>query len=45
MPEMTEPSSPTANKARLFVRDNGSAKSQLCVVFGSGAVQVLATEP
>lgn len=34
-----------ANSARLYVKDNGSGKSQLCVRFASGAVQVIATEP
>ena len=34
-----------ANAVRLFVRDNGSSKTQLCVRFATGAVQVIATEP
>lgn len=34
-----------ANTARLFVRDNGSGKTQLVVRFNTGAVQVIATEP
>jgi hypothetical protein len=33
------------NAARLFARNNGSGKTQLCVRFKSGAVQVIATEP
>jgi hypothetical protein len=33
------------NRAGLFVRDNGSGKTQLCVQFSTGAVQVLATQP
>lgn len=33
------------NTGRLYVRDNGSGKTQLCVRFNTGAVQVLATEP
>lgn len=45
MMEMTEPAAPGADKARLFVRDNGAGKTQLCVRFGTGAVQVLATQP
>lgn len=45
MPEISAPSAPAANKGRLFMRDNGSGKSQLCVRFNSGAVQVLATQP
>lgn len=47
--EMTEvpgsPISPAANNARLFVRDNGSGKTQLCVLFPTGAIQVLSTQP
>lgn len=35
----------TGNFAFLFVRDNGAGKDQLCVLFKTGAVQVLATEP
>lgn len=34
-----------ANTARLVHRDNGSGKGQLVVVFPTGAVQVIATEP
>lgn len=36
---------PGANVARIFVRDNGSGKLQLCVRFPTGAVQVIETEP
>lgn len=43
--EMTAPSAGAANTARLFARDNGSGKTQLCVIFATGAIQVLATEP
>ena len=45
MPEVSTPSAPSANKARLFVRNNGSGKTQLCVRFPTGAVQVIKTEP
>ena len=31
--------------ARLFSRDNGAGKVQLCVQFPTGALQVIATEP
>jgi len=44
MPEVSTPLAPGANKARLFVRDNGSGKTQLCVRFPTGSVQVLATQ-
>jgi hypothetical protein len=40
-----DPSAPAANRARVYSRDNGSGKTQLCVRFNTGAVQVLATEP
>ena len=43
--EMTAPSAPASNKARLFCKDNGSGKTQLCALFPTGATQVLATEP
>jgi len=45
MTEMASPAAPSANKGRLFMRDNGSGKTQLCVRFSTGAVQVLATQP
>ncbi|MGE9271627.1 MAG: hypothetical protein ACQKBU_12550 [Verrucomicrobiales bacterium] len=41
----TAPSAPSANTARIFAKDNGSGKTQLCVLFNTGAVQVIATEP
>jgi hypothetical protein len=34
-----------ASVARLFTRDNGSGKTQLCVRFATGAAIVIATEP
>lgn len=34
-----------SDTARLYIKDNGSGKTQLCVVFSSGAVQVIATQP
>lgn len=40
-----DPAAPAADKARLFIKDNGSGKTQLCVRFATGPVQVLATEP
>lgn len=43
--EITAPGNGAANSARLYAVDNGSGKTQLAVVFGSGAVQILATEP
>ena len=43
--ETTTPSAPAANSGRVFFKDNGSGKTQMCVLFNTGAVQVLATEP
>lgn len=34
-----------ANTGIVFTRDNGAGKTQLCVRFGTGAIQVLSTEP
>lgn len=42
--EMAEPAAPSANTARLFVKDTGG-KTQLLVRFPSGTSQVIATEP
>jgi hypothetical protein len=43
--EMVAPAAGAANTARLFSRDNGAGKTQLCVIFPTGAIQVLSTEP
>jgi len=43
--EMGAPPAPPANQLKLFARDNGLGKTQLCVRFATGAVQVIATEP
>lgn len=43
--EMTEPSNGPANSGRLFTKDNGAGKTQLCVRFNTGVTQVIATEP
>jgi hypothetical protein len=43
--EASEPDAPGITGGRLFVRDNGAGKSQLCIRFASGASQVIATEP
>jgi hypothetical protein len=44
MQERTDPSNPTANTLHLYCRDNGSGKTQLCVMFPSGSATVIATE-
>lgn len=43
--ERADPAAPGTNNARLYARDNGAGKTQLCVRFPTGAVQVIATEP
>lgn len=43
--ETSDPSAPPSDTGALYVRDNGSAKSQLCVRFSTGAVQIIASEP
>jgi hypothetical protein len=42
--EMTAPAAPGVNQARLFLQDNGSGKSQLMILFNTGAIVPLATE-
>jgi len=42
--EMTAPTG-VANKAVIFAQDNGSGKTQLMVIFGTGAAQQVAIEP
>ena len=42
--EVTAPGVAVANGARLYVKDNGAGKTQLCVIFQSGAEIILATE-
>ena len=41
---LVDPGNAPISTARLFVRDNGSGKTQLCVIFASGLVQVLAAQ-
>lgn len=43
--EVTLPPAPSANRGVLFVRDNGSGKTQLVIRFSSGVEQIIATEP
>jgi hypothetical protein len=40
-----DPPAPGPTNARVFARNNGAGKMQLCVRFPTGAVQVIATEP
>jgi hypothetical protein len=43
--EHSDPAAPSANMARLYVRDNGAGKTQLVIRFPTGAIQIIATEP
>lgn len=43
--QITDPAAPAANHGRVYMRDNGSGKTQFCVRFATGAIQVLATQP
>jgi hypothetical protein len=43
--EMTAPGAGASNTARLYAVDNGAGKTQLVVIFNTGAAQVLATQP
>ena len=43
--EMTAPTAPAANNAILFLQDNGAGKTQLMVLFPTGAAQQVAIEP
>jgi len=45
MVEMTAPSAAPANSGRIFLQDNGAGKTQLMVIFASGAAQQIAIEP
>jgi hypothetical protein len=45
MLEMTAPGTPSANRLRLYVEDNGSGKTRLVVKFSDGTTAVLATQP
>ena len=42
--EMAAPSTPAANNARLFCRDNGG-KTELCVMFSDGSIQQIKIQP
>lgn len=43
--ERTQPGAPAANRARLYVDDNGAGKTRLMVRFATGVSQVVATQP
>jgi hypothetical protein len=41
----SSPSNADSDTVRLFAKDNGSGKAQLCAIFPGGAAVVIATEP
>ncbi len=43
--EQVAPAAPAANGYRMFAQDNGGGKTQLMVIFASGAAQQLAIQP
>ncbi len=43
--EQTAPAAPAANGYRMFAQDNGAGKTQLMVIFATGAAQQIAIEP
>ncbi len=43
--EQTAPSAPGSNSYRIFAQDNGAGKTQLMVIFASGAAQQIAIQP
>lgn len=45
MVEISTPAAPAANGARIYAKDNGAGKTQLCARFNTGAEQCFATEP
>ena len=45
MTEMVAPAAPPANRANLFLQDNGSGKTQLMIQFNTGAAIQLAIQP
>lgn len=45
MIEQTAPPAPAANRARLYLQDNGAGKTQLMILFSSGAAQQIAIQP
>jgi hypothetical protein len=38
------PGTPAADRGRIFMRDNGSGKTQTCVIYSDGSVSVLNTQ-
>ena len=46
LPELAaDPAAPAVNTALLYSKDNGAGKTQVCIRFNTGAVQIIATEP
>jgi hypothetical protein len=43
--EIATPAAGPANTARIYAKDNGVGKTQLCAIFATGAEQCFATQP
>jgi hypothetical protein len=43
--EQTAPAAPAADRARIWIEDNGSGKTRLMIRFATGAAQQIAIEP
>ena len=43
--EVADSAAPDPNGAIIYARDNGGGKTQICVRFNTGAIQVIATQP
>ena len=43
--EVTAPAAPAANRARVFVEDDGAGKTRVMVRFATGATQQIAIQP
>ena len=43
--EMTAPTAGAADTGRIFCQDNGAGKTQLMVIFNTGAAQQIAIQP
>jgi len=40
-----DPAAPAANSGRLFLKDDGAGKTELYVIFATGAAQLIASQP
>lgn len=43
--EITDPPTPEAGRARLFIRDDGAGKTELCIIYDDGTINVIDAQP